>query len=182
MKASSSIIISPYKDIQHVLRDFSVTHAVSILGPSDGLDWPQMGNLRHLRLKFDDVGYSSGDLIAPNEQLIRKLTSFAKSWSCNGDLLVHCRAGTSRSPAAAMICIAAVGNADLERKISEIRNAKLYFQPNSRMLRLADHLIRPCPNLVEMSNARTHGNRCDEVGAVSINVANRALGNDYSPK
>ena len=71
-----------------------------------------MGGGHACRLEFDDAQYSSGQLVAPSGKQIEELIAFAKIWGGAGGLLIHCRACTSRSPAAAMIALAAIGRAD----------------------------------------------------------------------
>jgi predicted protein tyrosine phosphatase len=121
-KASkASILVAPYQYVGETLAKYDVTHVVSILGAADPFTWPSVGNRSVIRLKFDDVSYSSGDLVAPSRQHIADLIYFCRHWNCAGTILVHCRAGTSRSPAAAMIVAATVGRMDVAQQILDGR-------------------------------------------------------------
>jgi predicted protein tyrosine phosphatase len=59
-------------------------------------------------LAFEDTNESSESFVAPIREQIADLIEFARRWNGAGTLLIHCRAGSSRSPAAAMIAAAAL--------------------------------------------------------------------------
>ena len=145
------VLVAPYVEVTQALAAYPLSHVISILGDSDKLDWPDVGERSILRLKFDDVGYSSGDLVAPTRDTIERLIEFARNWDGGSNLLVHCRAGTSRSPAAALIALAAVPHLSTAGHFERLINAKAYYRPNSTMLRLADSLLEPSPGLVGVS-------------------------------
>ena len=145
------VVVAPYVEVTQSLAAHPISHVISILGDSDKLDWPDTGKRSVLRLKFDDVGYSSGDLKGPTRETIEQLIEFARDWGGHSNLLVHCRAGTSRSPAAALIALAAVPRLNTIGNFERLINAKAYYRPNSTMLRLADSLLEPSPDLLEVS-------------------------------
>ena len=161
------LIICPYDDASWELQGPDISHVVSILGRGDQLRWPDVGGRQVCRLEFDDTQYSSGQLVAPSRQQIEELIAFAKSWGGAGGLLIHCRAGTSRSPAAAMIALASIGRADL---IEAVITAKAYFRPHVGCLRLADAIMSPSPGLLAIALGKPVPEREDEVGPVSISV------------
>lgn len=164
-RQEASIEISPYQHLGEVLKGPCISHVVSILGPSDRLAWPEVGTRKVLRLEFDDTYLSSGDWIGPASQHIKELINFSRDWAGNSTLLIHCRAGSSRSPAAALVSIASIGRSDL---ITRVLNEKSYFRPNRRMLELADTLIRPCPRLLDAAREHPQPTRRDDWGPVSI--------------
>ena len=161
------LIISPYDDVSRELQEPDVSHVVSILGRSDQLPWPDVGERQVCRLEFDDTQYSSGRLAAPSRQQIEELITFAKAWGGKQSLLIHCRAGTSRSPAAAMIALASIGRADL---IDSIIGAKAYFRPHTGCLRIADAIMWPSPGLLAMALSKPVPVREDDIGPVSISI------------
>jgi predicted protein tyrosine phosphatase len=131
-----SIVITPYYELGRALTEHDVGRVVSILGAaSDRLPWPEVGARPTLRLAFDDTHYASGGLIAPTPAHIDALIAFARAWKGEGTLLVHCRAGSSRSPAAAMIALAVIGRLDVAQRVP---TAKSYFRPHRSCLSLAD--------------------------------------------
>jgi len=170
-RGRSEIVVTPYQHIVEVLDQTAVSHAISILGRhSDRLEWPDVGTRNVLRLEFDDTIYSSAKFVAPSRDQITELIDFARSWNGDGILLVHCRAGSSRSPAAAMIAAAALGRQDGLALVLKIRMARAYFRPNEAMLRLADSLLSPSPRLVDLTRANPTPTRIDPWGPVWIQL------------
>ena len=138
---TGSITIAPFKSVALLQKAHIFSHVISILGPRDGLEFPNIKAPHILRLNFDDVGYTSEFGRAASQDEISELIKFARSWAGAGNLLIHCKAGTSRSPAAALISIASInvsGKDQILRKIIALRN---YYRPNSSMLRIADQLL-----------------------------------------
>lgn len=150
-RSNATILIAPYDQVPDVLAHRDVTHVVSILGAMDRRSWPSVGNRSVVRLAFDDASYSSGELVAPNPKHIAHLIKFARHWDCAGIILLHCRAGTSRSPAAAMIVAAAVGSMDVAQQILD---GKAYFRPHHGMLRLADAELKTTPRLADLARSK----------------------------
>jgi predicted protein tyrosine phosphatase len=99
-KRKSAIIVCSLYHLSEIAEQADVL--ISILGNSDKLLFPDVGNRRVLQLKFDDVSYSSGDFIAPNREQIADLIEFARSWNGSGTLAVHCRAGSPGNRPAGM--------------------------------------------------------------------------------
>jgi predicted protein tyrosine phosphatase len=163
-----AIIISPFQHIPQVLSQNDVTRVVSILGLSDKLDWPSVGDRGVLRLRFDDIIYTSGSFVAPSADQIRQLIEFGRLWNGIGSLLVHCRAGSSRSPAAGMIVAAAVSGVDTASLVRRVLSAKAYFRPNEAMLKLADTLLVFNPGLVDLARSIPVPTRTDAWGPVRI--------------
>jgi predicted protein tyrosine phosphatase len=164
------IAIAPYTDVYSALASGQFSHVISILGNSDGLNWPETDSRQTVTLKFDDVGYSSGSLTAPSKQDIQKLIEFAREWNGLGHLLIHCRAGTSRSPAAAMIAVASVPKIWSRQNVECVLGAKAYYRPNSTMLRLADQLLHPCPGLLEVARSFKPIDRAEDVSSAVITL------------
>ncbi len=135
---------------------------ISILGQSDKLPFPDVGGRPVLRLAFDDTVVPSKTLIPPNRQHIADLIEFARRWNGAGNMLVDCRAGSSRSPAAAMISAAALGRPDGAALVTRIKLARAYFRPNEIMLKFADDLIGITPGLLDLSRSVPVPTRIDK--------------------
>ena len=147
MKASMSapkfspapaIVISPYQWVKLALSQQNPKYVISILGSTDRLPWPLLEGPKVLRLCFDDTYLSTKYAVGPTPQQIRSLIDFAKEWGGRSSILIHCRAGASRSPSAALIAAAAIGRRDL---FARLLDAKTYFRPNRRMLELAGKIL-----------------------------------------
>jgi predicted protein tyrosine phosphatase len=86
-----------------------VTHVLSILGPNSP-DPPELAAFaphRRLILRFHDVIEPQPDQIAPTREDVERLLVFGRevSETPEAHLLVHCRAGVSRSTAAAALIL-----------------------------------------------------------------------------
>ena len=167
-----AIVVSAYQHLRDALSQFEVRHCVSILGRSEVAQrgWPDFENRALLRLEFDDVQYSSGDFRAPSAEQIGALIRFARDWGGRGNLLIHCRAGTARSPAAAMIAAATLPQTDAE-VLSRVVQAKSYFRPNTRMLELADTILQRKPSLIEILRSTYQPDRLDGWTPVRVPLA-----------
>lgn len=137
-KFSPAIVISPYQWVKLAVSKYNPTHVISILGSTDRLPWPLLEDPKVLRLSFDDTYLSTRYAAGPTPQQIRSLIDFAKEWGGHSSMLIHCRAGASRSPSAALIAAAAIGRRDL---FARLLDAKTYFRPNRRMLELASNIL-----------------------------------------
>jgi predicted protein tyrosine phosphatase len=167
-----AIVVSAYQHLRDALSQFEVEHCVSILGRSEVAQrgWPDFENRALLRLEFDDVQYSSEDFQAPSAEQIGALIRFARDWGGRGNLLIHCRAGTARSPAAAMIAAATLPQTDAE-VLSRVVQAKSYFRPNMRMLELADTILQRKPSLIEILRSTYQPDRLDGWAPVRVPLA-----------
>jgi predicted protein tyrosine phosphatase len=161
----SKLTITPYADLADAYRDTTPSHVVSILGGTDGLAWPSFPSGEVLRLQFDDTYQSSGNWIGPNRDHIDRLIRFARRWAGQANLLVHCRAGTSRSSAAALVCLAAISRQDLLQSTLDLKS---YFRPNRRMLELADLALAANGTLLALRAADRP--KPDVVGPTSLNL------------
>jgi predicted protein tyrosine phosphatase len=163
-----AIIVSPYTHLAQVLDQTDISHVVSILGQSDKLNWPDVGSRRVLRLQFDDITYSSGKFIAPTREQIVELVEFGRNWNGAASILIHCRAGSSRSPGAAAIVAAALGRADTSSLVRRVALSKAYFRPHVGMLALADSVLGVTPGLVEVVRSLPAPTRTDDWGPIRI--------------
>ena len=157
------ISICSYYHLHEVIQQ---AHSViSILGSSDRLTFPDVGDRPVLRLAFDDVTQARKGLIEPTEHHIDELIQFTRSWNCSGTLLIHCRAGSGRSPAAGMIAAFALGQPDCA---AQLRAGRSYFTPNQTMLRLADARLGLEPKLVELTRSIPASGRKDRWAPIWI--------------
>jgi len=86
-----------------------VTHILSLLGPnaSHPPEFAAFAPHRRLVLRFHDVIEPQPDQIAPTREDVERLLLFGREVEETPDahLLVHCRAGVSRSTAAAVLIL-----------------------------------------------------------------------------
>jgi len=163
--AHGYLTLSPYSFVDQILQTIKITHVVSILGQGDELPWPNVGARKVLRLQYDDATYSSAGFIPPTKDNISELVSFAKKWGGKSGLLVHCRPGTSRSPAAAMICLAAIGRTDL---IVSLLSRRAYYKPHAKSLRIYDAISGSTERLSTFLPEKAAIDRVDDLSPATV--------------
>ncbi len=177
--SSATIIISPYPHLRQVLAQPHITHVVSILGQSDKLAWPETGARETLRLAFDDTYNSSAAWIAPARGHVVELIEFSRSWHrSGGSICIHCRAGSSRSPAAALVVAAALNGSVSNLLVERIATAKSYFRPHKGMLALADAELNCKFSLVALVRSLPPGRPMDTWGPAIIPVDRAPVASD----
>ena len=106
---------------------------------------PPLGIERHVALTFNDVAdaeAASRGLVPPGEEHVATILDTVRAWDRHAPLLVHCWFGVSRSPAAAIIALAALRPDLSEEAIARaLRRAAPFATPNPRMIALADAML-----------------------------------------
>jgi predicted protein tyrosine phosphatase len=122
---------------------------ISLLPPEEQPPTPVLiASSDHLRLLIDDIAEPQAGANAPARPHIETLVSFLRSSPPRSSLLIHCMAGVSRSPAAALIAMAldALGR---ERDVALLlRSAAPFVDPNRLMIRVADEVLERKGRLV----------------------------------
>jgi predicted protein tyrosine phosphatase len=118
---------------------------------------------------MNDVAEPAPGLVAPDAAQIAQLLAFARSWSGERPFLVHCLAGVSRSPAAAL-AIACQHRPDLDEAVlaQALRTASPQATPNPLMLALADGLLDRAGRLVAAGRAIGRGSAWDRGRAFDL--------------
>lgn len=136
-----NLFVCSLRTVRRRVRELTPSRVISILGASDGFSIPDLVGVKHLRLEFDDVVYSSGSYVAANARHIEQLLAFISSWSPRERMVLHCLAGSSRSPVAALIAMAAKDpGKELEHALN-LRRIAPQAQPNERLIRLGDEAL-----------------------------------------
>jgi predicted protein tyrosine phosphatase len=123
-----------------------VTHVLSILGPN-GHDPPELAEFaphRRLVLRFHDVIEPLPDQIAPTRADVERLLVFGRVVGETPDahLLVHCRAGVSRSTAAAtLIMMQANPELPASAALEAVAALRPRAWPNLLMLEFGDAVL-----------------------------------------
>jgi predicted protein tyrosine phosphatase len=130
-----------YRAVAERMRGAHFTALISILGSADDEEWPSV-EVPHLCLPIDDIaapmkGYS----LASNVQ-IAKLLKFG---AVHENLLVHCRAGSSRSAAAAMLLEIQRNQLiaeEIEPFVAKFQSRYPFSRPNQRIVECGDRALR----------------------------------------
>ena len=117
-----------------------ISFLVSIGAPEDVLPIGYSNVSDRLRLLFGDTVTEEH---GATEADIRCLIDLAKRLKgSNGNVLIHCEAGVSRSPAAALILYTCLLGPGSERESMDlVLRQRPFAMPNRRMVELADRLL-----------------------------------------
>jgi predicted protein tyrosine phosphatase len=109
---------------------------------------------QHLVLGMDDIPEPAEGYIAPGEEQVAKLISFARRWDRGSPLVVHCYAGISRSTAGAFVTVCALNPSRAELTIArELRRRSPTASPNRRIVAIADSLLQRNGRMIEALDA-----------------------------
>ncbi len=105
---------------------------------------------RHLRLVMNDIVEPREDMILPNAGHVQALLDFVNKWPQDGAMLICCRAGRSRSAAAAYIAACVLNPQADERAIAALlRAASAAASPNRLLIAIADDLMNRRGRMVD---------------------------------
>jgi len=119
-------------------------HIVTLLRLTDRVQRPgHIAPENHLVLAVDDIATPMDGQTIPAEEHVERLIEFAAKWNRAAPMVVHCYAGISRSTAAAYTIACALNLDRDEQQIAwEIRHASRTAQPNTRIVSIADRLLK----------------------------------------
>lgn len=138
----SKIFVAPLSGIHELIADHAPSHLVTLLGPEYMIDTPAgIAEGCHLKLAVNDiVEANAGD--APSAAHVRDLLGFARSWSAQSPMIVHCWAGISRSMAATYIVLCdRLGRGSELYAAKAIRTRAPHAYPNALLVRHADEML-----------------------------------------
>ena len=139
-----SIMVSPLSQVVELVGRRKPDRVISLLDPE--MPFPEFGTSydgRHLRLQFHDVNEPSPGIIPPGDDHVGDLLRFMGGWANGESLMVHCRAGISRSTATAFVAACYRNPRVTELAIArELRRVAPLARPNERIIGLADGLMK----------------------------------------
>ena len=135
-----TILVCPLSKVLETVARHQPSRVVSLLDPD--FTFPDLGPAyegKHLRLRFHDVHEAFDNEIAPAAEHVASLLEFIGAAGPGENLLSHCRAGISRSTAAAFIA-ACYMNPDVPEPdlAVALRRAAPLARPNQVLVALAD--------------------------------------------
>ena len=138
--SSSRIHVCPLSAVPHVVELHAASHLVTCLKDHHAVETPAAilpGN--HMRLHIDDITEPKEGMVVPDAGHVAQLLEFAAAWNRQGDMVIHCWAGISRSTAAAFIMLCALNPEAPEALVAGLlREASPTAYPNRLMVRLGD--------------------------------------------
>jgi len=142
---ADELMVTSYWWAQARASAFDPRTILSLMDPGATYSIPSGPSMvEHVRLEFHDVVMDSPTdalRVAPSPTHVKRILDFATAWDGQSRLLVHCTAGVSRSPAAALAILSA-RNPGQEREIARLLRLRApWVNPNLRIIRLADDLL-----------------------------------------
>jgi predicted protein tyrosine phosphatase len=119
-------------------------HVVTLLRLVDRVQRPtHIPPENHLILPVDDVTAPMDGYTVPGHEHVQRLIDFVGAWDRSTPMVIHCFAGISRSTAGAYVAACALNPQRDEMQIAwDIRRASRTAQPNSRIVSVADRLLK----------------------------------------
>lgn len=115
---------------------------------------------RHHRVEIDDIVSPLPDLILPSRHHIDGLVAFLRRSEPSGSLLIHCAAGVSRSPAAALIALVLDAPSREAQAAALLRSVAPHVHPNPLIISLGDAALDRRGALVSAARSMGGGDEC----------------------
>ncbi|HKA76310.1 MAG TPA: protein tyrosine phosphatase [Pseudolabrys sp.] len=130
--------------LQATVDETGARHIVTLLRLVDRVQRPtQIAPENHLVLAVDDITAPMDGYTAPAHEHVQRLIDFVGAWDRAAPMVMHCFAGISRSTAGAYVAACALSPQRDEMQIAwDIRRASRTAQPNSRIISIADRLLK----------------------------------------
>ena len=110
-----------------------------------------------LILRFHDISEPNEDFVLPDEGDIRSALEFGRRFA-EEELMIHCHAGSSRSPAIALAILSDRLGAGMETQaVAQMFEIAEWSSPNLKVIQIADYVLERRGMLV---NALTEANGC----------------------
>jgi predicted protein tyrosine phosphatase len=164
----ANLFVCSYSTLMERISQFRPEHLVSVLGRSDCVPFPSVVGVRHLRLEIDDVFRPCSGFRPATVRNIRQLVDFVKDWKDSEHMLIHCWAGSSRSPAAALIALAVKcpGQEAVAARI--LRSRGPHANPNELMIAVADRVLELNGRLIKAVNDMPYRNRPQSTDLIKL--------------
>ena len=138
-----AIAITSLAKLDRALEQFKPRYLISLCDPFAVIDHcPLILPREHLRLACHDTNAESVQPGYPNDELARQLLEFWERCDPRGRVLIHCRAGVSRSPAAAIVLLAHSNPGDVELVVRVASEVLPHARPNVRLAEAGDRVLR----------------------------------------
>lgn len=156
-------------------QEIGAAHAVSLINSIEMQDVITPTHItaeNHLRLVMSDIDHPEEGRIMPTAEHVRALLAFLPRWARDTPLLIHCRAGVSRSPAAAFIALCALNpQADEWSLARRLREAGRLANPNRLIVSLADEVMRRDGRMMAAMDVFENAGRPEEGELFSLDAA-----------
>ncbi len=148
-------------------------HIVTLLRLVDRVQRPtHIAPENHLVLAVDDIITPIVGYTAPAHEHVQRLIDFVNAWDRTTPMVMHCFAGISRSTAGAYVAACALNPQRDEMQIAwDIRRASRTAQPNSRIVSIADRLLKRDGRMMRAIDAIGIGDAATEGDPFRLDIA-----------
>lgn len=138
-----AVHVCPLSRVRETLDRSGARYLMTLINQQTMLETPaEIAATHHLKIAVNDICAPQEGLVHPAECHVEDVIRFARTWSRNGALVVHCWAGISRSTAAAFISLCALNPDTPEAVIARhLRQASVTAAPNRLLVQLADDML-----------------------------------------
>jgi predicted protein tyrosine phosphatase len=134
------ILVTPLSKVMQFVANRAPERVVSLLDP-DAV-FPKLSSEyvgRHLQLRLHDVHAPTRGQVGAATKHVDDLLVFLNQWRRSAPILIHCRAGIGRSPAAAFIAACLYNPSVDELEVASMfRRVAPTARPNEALIGLAD--------------------------------------------
>lgn len=143
------ICVCGLDDMPQMVDQIRAGRLISLLPAAEQPPTPrQLKASDHLRLLIDDIDRPQPGFCAPGRLHVEKLLGFLHASPPTASLVIHCLAGVSRSPAAALIALSLDAPGREREAASLLRRAAPFASPNRLLVQLADTALGCAGTLV----------------------------------
>jgi len=149
------------------------SHIVTLLRLVERVQRPtHIAPENHLVLAVDDIIMPMDGYTAPAHDHVQRLVEFVGAWNRKTPMVMHCFAGISRSTAGAYVAACALNPERDEMQIAwDIRRASRTAQPNSRIVSIADRLLKRDGRMIRAIEAIGLGDAAPEGHPFRLDIA-----------
>lgn len=134
MNPPVTIAVSPLSEVSAGMAEFEPAAVMSLVSP--GLRLARLDDRPHLILRFHDIEAPRRGYVHPDMKTMSAVVAFAAAAAANGGcLMIHCKAGLSRAPAAGLVASMALCGSPVARVV-EWADLAPWVQPNRLMMAL----------------------------------------------
>jgi predicted protein tyrosine phosphatase len=143
MVRAPRICVCGLHDLPDVVAEVRPGRLISLLPAEDQpATPPTLEDADHLRVLIDDIGEPQAGLVAPARNHVEQLVAFLRVSPPDVSLVIHCMAGVSRSPAAALTALAIDAPGREREAAALLRKAAPFACPNPLLVALADAVLQ----------------------------------------
>lgn len=162
------IYVCGLDDMPDLVVDLRPGRVISLLPQSQQPETPMgVAPANHLRIAVDDIDEPQPGHTVPDRPHVEALLAFLRAAPPSESILIHCLAGVSRSPAAALIAVALEAPGREREAAQALRAAARFADPNRLLVALADDLLGRSGRLVAALEAMTPPD-FEELGVFSL--------------